>query len=41
MEHGSLRIMSVIAKDGKVTGPMESFNNYFKALQQSITKGLA
>jgi hypothetical protein len=41
VEYGSLRIMSMMAKDGKVTGPVESFQNYLTALEQSISKGLA
>jgi hypothetical protein len=40
VEYGSLRITSKMAKDGKVTGPVESFQDYLTALEQSIAKGL-
>jgi hypothetical protein len=41
MEYGSLRIMSMMAQAGQVTGPVESFDDYLKGLEQSVAKGLA
>jgi hypothetical protein len=41
MEHGTLTVWSMNTKDGEVIGPVESFDHYLEALQQSLTKGLA
>jgi hypothetical protein len=41
MKSGVLRVMSLMAHEGQVVGPVESFDDYLKALAQSVRKGLA